>query len=152
LSWQIDPSVSVHISWKCDPDAVVAVSQAGNLFFRSNSSYENMSISTAIQQHYRQEKVLLIDHSTDAVRDKFIQLSMTDIICGHLFNPITRYKLKIRYDRDSIYVDGLYGINMVPLVTKIMIQLSPSQNGAILNLVSQFPIKYIGKLLLELLL
>jgi hypothetical protein len=39
---------------------------------------------------------------------------------------------------------------MVPLVTKIMIQLSPSQNVVILNLVSQFPIKYINKLLLEL--
>jgi hypothetical protein len=29
--WQIYPSGSVQISWKCDPDAVVAVSQAGNL-------------------------------------------------------------------------------------------------------------------------
>jgi hypothetical protein len=29
--WQIHPSGSVQISWKCDPDAVVAVSKAGNL-------------------------------------------------------------------------------------------------------------------------
>jgi hypothetical protein len=29
--WQIHPSGSVQISWKCDPDAVVAISQAGNL-------------------------------------------------------------------------------------------------------------------------
>jgi hypothetical protein len=29
--WQIHPSGSVQISWKCDPVAVVAISQAGNL-------------------------------------------------------------------------------------------------------------------------
>jgi hypothetical protein len=29
--WQIHPSGSVHISWKCDPKAVLAVCQAGNL-------------------------------------------------------------------------------------------------------------------------
>ena len=29
--WQIHPSGFVQISWKCDPDAVVAVSKAGNL-------------------------------------------------------------------------------------------------------------------------
>jgi hypothetical protein len=29
--WQIHPSGSVHISWKCDPEAVLAVSRAGNL-------------------------------------------------------------------------------------------------------------------------
>jgi hypothetical protein len=29
--WQVHPSGSVHISWKCDPDAVIAVCQAGNL-------------------------------------------------------------------------------------------------------------------------
>lgn len=111
-----------------------------------------MNISTAIQQHYRREKVLSIDRSIHAVRDEFIQLSMTDIICGHLSTPlISSYKLKVRCDRDSIYVDGLYGINMVPLVTKIMIQLSPSRNGVILMLVSQFPIKYINKLLINLL-
>jgi hypothetical protein len=115
-----------------------------------------MNISTFVQQHYRREQVLSIDHSITAVRDKFIQLSMTDIICGHLFNRLTsRYKLKVRCDcwrrqqavRDSVYIDGLYGINMVPLVTKITIQLSQSQNGVIITLVSQFPIKYINKLL-----
>ena len=106
-----------------------------------------MNFSTVVQQYYRQEKVVSTDHSIDAVRDKFIQLAMTDIICGHLFNPLTRYKLKIWCDRDSIYVDGLYGITMMPLVTKITLQSSPSQNGVILILVSQLSIKYINKLL-----
>ena len=81
---------------------------------------------------------------------------MTDIICGHLSTPlISHYKLKVWCDcwrrqqavRDSIYVDGLYGIKMMPLVTKITIQSSPSQNGVILILVSQLSIKYINKLL-----
>lgn len=107
-----------------------------------------MNISTFIQQHYRREQVLSIDQSIHAVRDKFIQLSMTDIICGHLSTPlISRYKLKVWCDRDSIYVDGLYGIKMMPLVTKITLQSSPSQNGVILILVSQLSIKYINKLL-----
>jgi hypothetical protein len=108
-----------------------------------------MNFSTIIQQHYRQEKVLSTDHSIATVRDKFIQLSMPDIICGHLFNPFTRYKLKVRCDLDSIYVDGLYGINMMPLVTKITLNRSPSRNETILNLVSQLSIEYINKSLID---
>ncbi len=107
-----------------------------------------MNISTFVQQHYRREQVLSIDHSITAIRHKFIQLAMTDIICGYLFNRLTsRYKLKVRCDQESIYIEGLYGINMVPLVSKITLHSSPNQNGAILNLESQFPIKYINKLL-----
>jgi hypothetical protein len=111
-----------------------------------------MNISAAVQQYYRRERVLLIASSIDAIYDKFIQLSITDVICGHLFNPLTsRYKLKVRCDQDGIYVDGLYGINMMPLVTKITLQSSPSRNGVILNLVSQLSINYINKLLANLL-
>ncbi len=107
-----------------------------------------MSISTFIQRHYRREQVLSIDRSLHAVRARFIQLSMTDIICGHLSTPlISQYKLKVWCDRDDIYIDGLYGIKMMPLVTKITLQSSPSQNGAIINLVSQLSIKYINKLI-----
>ena len=109
-----------------------------------------MSISTFVQRHYRREQVLSIDRSLHAVRAKFIQLSMTDIICGHLATPlISSYKLKVWLDRDSIYVDGLYGIKMMPFVTKITLQLSPSQNGVILTIVSQLPIKYINELLVK---
>jgi hypothetical protein len=109
-----------------------------------------MNISTTVQQHYRREKVLSIDQSINTVREKFIQLSNTDMICGHLVNPFTsRYKLRVRCDQDGIYVDGLYGINMMPLVTKITLQPSSSRNETILNLVSQLSIEYINKSLID---
>jgi hypothetical protein len=108
-----------------------------------------MNISSTIQQHYRREKILLIDNSLDAVRDKFVQLSMTDIVCGHLFNPFTsRYKLKVLCDGDTICIDGPYGMKMTPLVTKITLQPSMSRNDTTLNLAIQFPIQYINNLLI----
>jgi hypothetical protein len=108
-----------------------------------------MNISSAIQQHYQREKILSIDHSIDAVRNKFTQLSMTDIVCGHIFNPFTsRYKLKVRCDRDIIYLNGPYGIKMIPLATKITFKPSTSRNGVTLSLAVQFPIKYINNLLI----
>jgi hypothetical protein len=108
-----------------------------------------MNISSALQKHYRQEKILSIDHSIDAVRGKFIRLSMTDLIFGHLFNPFTsRYKLKIRYDGDTIWIDGPYGLKLIPLTTRITLQPSLSRNGTTLNLAIQFPIKYINNLLI----
>jgi hypothetical protein len=111
-----------------------------------------MNISTTVQQHYRREKVLSIDQSIDTVRDKFIQLSNTDIVCGHLLNLFTsRYKLKVRCDRDIICIDGPYGIKMMPLATEITLQPSPSRNGVTLNLALQFPIKYINSLLIVML-
>jgi hypothetical protein len=111
-----------------------------------------MNISAAVQGHYRREKVLSIDHSIDAVRANFTQLSMTDIVCGHIFNPFTlRYKLKVRCDRDTIYLDGPYGIKMIPLATKIKIQPSTSRNAVTLSLAIQFPIKYINNLLIVML-
>jgi hypothetical protein len=111
-----------------------------------------MNISSALQQHYRREKILLIDNSLAVVRDQFVQLSLTDIICGDLFNLFTsRYKLKVRCDGDRIYLDGPVGIKMVPLATKITLRQSPSHNGAMLNVDIQFPIKYINNLLIVML-
>lgn len=108
-----------------------------------------MNIIFAIQQHYQREKILSIDHSIDAVRAKFIQLSIADIVCGHLLNPFTsRYKLKVWSDRDTIYLNGPYGIKMIPLETKITFQPSTSTNGVTLSLEVQFPIKYINNLLI----
>jgi hypothetical protein len=111
-----------------------------------------MKISAAVQQHYRREKIISIDHSIDAVRDQFIRLSIADIICGNLFNLFTsRYKLKVRCDRDTIYIDGPYGIKMMPLVTEITLHPSPNRNGVTLKLMLQFPIKYINSLLIVML-
>jgi hypothetical protein len=108
-----------------------------------------MNIRSAIQQHYRREKILSIDNSLNIVRAKFGQLSITDIVCGHLFNPFTsRYKLKVRCDGEKIWIDGPYGLKMMPLVTKIVLQPSTSRNSVTLNLTIQFPIKYINNLLI----
>ncbi len=104
-----------------------------------------MNISSALQQHYQRKKILSIDNSLDVVRDKFVQLSMTEIVCGHLFNPFTsRYKLKIRCDQDTIWIDGPYGMKIMPLTTKVELQASMIRDCTILNLIIQFPTKYIN--------
>jgi hypothetical protein len=43
-----------------------------------------MSISSTLQKHYHKKTTLSIDNSLDLVRNIFVKLATTDIVCGHL--------------------------------------------------------------------
>lgn len=104
-----------------------------------------MNISSAIQKHYRREKILAIDNSIEAVRDRFAKLATKNIVCGHFLNPFTsRYKFKFRCDGNNFDLEGPYGMKMMLLITRITFQPSMLRDCTTLNLVMQIPNKGIN--------
>jgi hypothetical protein len=69
--WQIHPSGSVQISWKCDPDAVVAISQAGNLDI-SGVARSNLDL---VNTYF--DRMLVVDGSDEP---QYSQVLITTIV------------------------------------------------------------------------
>ena len=104
-----------------------------------------MKITAAIQQHYHKQSILLIPSPIDSVRHIFKKLTPLGIVRGNRWNPVKPYyKLKVRWDGNTAYLDGPYGLKMVPLITQVNLQPAMSRDRTTLNLVMKLPIRYIN--------